>query len=135
MEREARQISIVKILSDFGIAPKKQSSKAAWYLSTLRTESEASFCVSLQKNLWYDFRIAKGENVIDLVMDLKSCSPRDARRYLSGRSSFFFNPPFLSTPAGIGKIEITKINEIKHPALIRYLKSRGITVAVARPFC
>ena len=133
--REARQISIVKILSDFGIAPKRQSSKAAWYLSPLRTEREASFCVSLQKNLWYDFGIAKGGNVIDLVIDLKSCSPMDARRYLSGRSSFFFNPHLHSTPEGTGRIEIAEMKEIQHPALTQYLKSRGITLAVARSFC
>ena len=118
--REAKQISIVKILSDFGIGPKRHTSKAVWYLNPLRTEREASFCVSLQKNLWYDFRVAKGGNVIDLVIDLKSCSPMDARRYLSGRSSLFFNPQVFSTPAGTGSLEITKNKKIRHPAPIQF---------------
>lgn len=36
------------------------------YRSPLRADSNASFSVSLDKNLWYDFGTSQGGNVIDL---------------------------------------------------------------------
>ena len=133
--KEARQKSIIRVLEDFGLAPKRQTSKAAWYLSPLRTEKEASFCVTLNKNLWYDFGIAKGGNVIDLVMELKSCSPIEALRYLSSQTSFFFNPPVMEINKREGTLKVTEVKELQHPALIQYLKSRSISVSTAQIFC
>ncbi|MDX1751927.1 MAG: toprim domain-containing protein [Salinimicrobium sediminis] len=133
--KEARQKSIIKVLSDFGFVPKRQTSKAAWYLSPLRTEKEASFCVTLNKNLWYDFGIGQGGNVIDLVIVLKSCSPREALRYLSSQSSFFFNPPEVEKSKRDEPLKIHHIKEIQHPALLQYLRSRSISVSTARNFC
>lgn len=132
---EARQTSIVKVLEDFGIAPKRQTSKAAWYLSPLRTEKEASFCVTLNKNLWYDFGIAKGGNVIDLVIHLKSCSPIEALGYLSSQTSFFFNPPVIEPSRRDKTLQVIDVKEIQHPALIQYLRSRSIKITTARNFC
>ena len=133
--KEARQKSIIKVLGDFGIAPKRQTSKAAWYLSPLRTEKEASFCVTLNKNLWYDFGKGQGGNVIDLVIELKSCSPMEALRYLSSQSSFFFNPREVEKSYRDEPLKINDIKEIQHPALLQYLQSRSISVSTARNFC
>ncbi len=133
--KEARQKSIIKVLGDFGVVPKRQTSKAAWYLSPLRTEREPSFCVTLSKNLWYDFGIAKGGNVIDLVMELKFCSPIEALRYLSSQTSFFFNPPVMEINKSEETLQVTDVKELQHPALIQYLKSRSISVSTAHTFC
>lgn len=133
--KEARQVSIIRVLEDFGIAHERYTAKAAWYLSPLRTEKEASFCVTLNKNLWYDFGIAKGGNVIDLVMELKSCSAVDALRHLSNQTSFFFNPPVIEKTLKIETLRIIGVKEIQHPALIQYLRSRGISVSIAKLFC
>ncbi|MDX1752007.1 MAG: toprim domain-containing protein [Salinimicrobium sediminis] len=133
--KEARQKSIIKVLEDFGIAPKTQTQKAAWYLSPLRTEKAASFCVTLNKNLWYDFGIAKGGNVIDLIIELKSCSPIEALHYLSSQTSFFFNPPEIDQTKRDETLQVFKVKEIQHPALIQYLRSRSISVSTARTYC
>jgi DNA primase len=133
--KEARQKSIIKVLDDFGINPKRQTGKAAWYLSPLRTEKEASFCVTLNKNLWYDFGMAKGGNVIDLVILIKSCSPNEALQYLSSHSSFFFNPPEINFRKRDETLQVFDVKVIQHPALIEYLRSRSISVSTARFFC
>ena len=39
------------------------------------------------------------------------------------------------TRAGTGRIEISEISVVQHPALIQYLKLRLIPIAVARLFC
>lgn len=101
----------------------------------MRTEEEASFCVTLNKNLWYDFGIAKGGNVIDLVILLKSCSPIEALRYLSRQTSFFFNPPIMEWSKEDKTHQITEVKDIQHQALIQYLRSRSISVSTARTYC
>ena len=133
--KEARQTSIITVLEDFGIAPKRYTTKATWYLSPLREEREASFCVTLNKNLWYDFGIAKGGNVIDLVTELRSCSAGDALRYLSSQTSFFFNPRQIDQTKRSSTIQVFKVQEIRHPALIQYLQTRAIPVSIAKLFC
>jgi len=133
--KEARQTSIITVLEDFGIAPKRYTTKAAWYLSPLREEREASFCVTLNKNLWYDFGIAKGGNVIDLVTELRSCSAIDALRYLSCQTSFFFNPLQINQTRKSTTIQLIKVKEIQHHALIQYLRSRAISTSIAKMYC
>ena len=50
----ARNISIVKALERLWHFPKKASEEEAWFLSPLRSETQASFKVSKKHNLWYD---------------------------------------------------------------------------------
>jgi len=70
----ARKICIIKILAKQGHYPTRKAEKEAWFLSPLRSETQASFSVSLSKNLWYDYGLGKGGNIIDLVMILNNCS-------------------------------------------------------------
>jgi len=58
--------------------------KEAWFLSPLRSETQASFHVSYQKNRWYDFGLGKGRNYLDLIIELKKCSITEA---LEGQKS------------------------------------------------
>ncbi len=55
----ARNVCIVKTLAKLGHFPSRTSEKEAWFLSPLRSETQASFNVSLVKNLWYDFGLEK----------------------------------------------------------------------------
>ena len=38
-----------------------------WYKSPFRTEKEASFKVDLHKEVWYDFGLGKGGDIITLA--------------------------------------------------------------------
>lgn len=59
----------------------------------------------------------------------------DALRYLSSQSSFFFNPPEIEKSKKDETLQVIKVKEIQHPALIQYLRSRGISVSIAKLFC
>lgn len=129
----ARNICIVKTLAKLGHYPTRKSEKEAWFLSPLRSETQASFSVSLIKNLWYDFGIAKGGTIIDLVMAINKCSADAALEYLRSDDSFSFSPPkSLIENKGI---QIRHVNVISHPALIRYLDSRKIPPIIAHNLC
>ncbi|NJY62546.1 hypothetical protein HC174_07220 [Salinimicrobium sp. CDJ15-81-2] len=80
---EARSIAIFETLIKMGHIPTRKSQKEAWFLSPLRSETEASFKISFRLNRWYDFGIGKGGNVIDLVCLILNCSVAEALAYLS----------------------------------------------------
>ncbi len=133
----ARNICIVQTLANLGHYPTRKSEKEAWFLSPLRSETQASFNVSLNKNLWYDFGTGKGGNVIDLVILLVNCSFQDALNFLSDNTiSFSFCPEIPDTKKDIDEIiGIVQVQSISHPALCGYLRSRGISLAVGNAYC
>ena len=129
----ARQICIVKTLANSGHYPTRKSEKEAWFLSPLRSETQASFSVSLTKNLWYDYGLGKGGNIIDLVMAINDCSAYEAVRCLQENIQFSFCPEKVS-PKKIS-VQLKRVSDLKHPALIEYLDSRKIPLEVAELFC
>ncbi|SFF71458.1 MULTISPECIES: toprim domain-containing protein [Salegentibacter] len=132
--KSARNICLVKILAKLGHFPIRTTEKEAWFLSPLRSETQASFSVSLIKNLWFDFGMGVGGNTIDLIMAIKSYSVREALEFLKDDpDSFSFSPPSTKpSDQGISILEVQYINLI---ALIHYLESRNIPFELARKYC
>lgn len=131
----ARKICIVKTLEKLGHYPIRTTEKEAWFLSPLRSETQASFSVSLSKNLWYDHGEGKGGNVIDLILALKNCSPQKALEYLDQNDSFSFCPEGSLNKNQDNSVQIHRIKIIIHSGLQQYLISRKIPLDVARKYC
>ena len=129
----ARQICIVKTLANSGHYPTRKSEKEAWFLSPLRSETQASFSVSLTKNLWYDYGLGKGGNIIDLVMAINNCSAYEAVRCLQEKIHFSFCPAKITQKKK--SVQIRNVDVIKQIALVKYLNSRKIPLEVAQSFC
>ena len=73
----ARSRSVVGYLIAFGAKGFQKGNR--WTCpSPLRDETKASFSVSTDKNLWYDFGLGVGGDLIDLVMRIEGCSFKDA---------------------------------------------------------
>ena len=64
-------IPIEEVMSYFGKSTKHD--KGGMYYSPLRDEMNMSFHVDARRNLWYDFGIAEGGGLIDLVIRLSAC--------------------------------------------------------------
>ena len=132
----ARNICIVETLAKFGHFPSRTTEKEAWFLSPLRSETQASFKVSLTLNRWYDFGIGEGGNVIDLVCRLSNCSVSEALQFLSDELPVFsYQGPISNASANDSGNTITKVKPITKSYLKKYLRSRGISLQVARIFC
>ena len=131
----ARSICIVETLAKLGHFPSRIAEKEAWFLSPLRSETRASFKVSLKMNRWYDHGIGTGGNGLDLIVALKKCSVKEALEFLSSEQhSFSFQKPILkkeTTP----KIEVFEVKPIQHPGLIQYVGSRRILITIAEHYC
>lgn len=132
---KARNLCIVKSLAKLGHFPSRASEKEAWFLSPLRSETQASFKVSKVLNRWYDFGIGKGGNLIDLVCVLYNCEVKEALQLLQqDRVSPFLSPPMIKHSEK-GKIQITAVEQLKQNGLLIYLKSRKIPLEIAQQYC
>ena len=134
--KSARNICIVKTLAKLGHFPTRKSEKEAWFLSPLRSETQASFSVSLIKNLWFDFGIGKGGNTIDLIMLIKSWSVRETLEFLKNDiGSLSFSPPDIEHLTKEPEISILDVQIIYLKALIDYLNSRNIPYEIGNKYC
>ncbi|WP_298528420.1 toprim domain-containing protein [uncultured Christiangramia sp.] len=131
----ARSICILEILAKLGHFPSRIAEKEAWYLSPLRSETQASFKVSLKLNRWYDHGIGTGGNGLDLIVVMKSCSVKQALEFLSNEGDLFsFQQPILKKRTASG-IEVFEVKPIQHPGLVQYLGSRRISISIAEHYC
>jgi hypothetical protein len=132
----ARNFCIVRALEKLGHLPTRKSEKEAWFLSPLRSETQASFNVSLIKNKWYDFGLGKGGNTIDLIMLMKPWSLREALEFLKDDvKSLSFCPPDIECIPKQSEIRIMDVQFIHLSALIDYLTYRKIPFEIGRKYC
>ena len=119
------QISIRNVLESFSLFPSKDNSKTAFYFAFDREEKTPSLFVNFVKNIAFDFATGKKYDVISLVQGIKQCSVSQALEYLS-QFNFSFKEQMYNITRDGSKYEILSISEVKHYALIQYLKERRI---------
>jgi len=60
------RVSLVSLLAQLGFEPLRKSGKELFYISMLRdSDTDPSFTVNEQLNVWYDHGLGKGGNIID----------------------------------------------------------------------
>ena len=119
------QISIRNVLESFSLFPSKDNSKAAFYFAFDRDEKTPSLFVNFVKNIAFDFGTGKKYDIVSLVQGIKLCSVSEALEYLS-QFDFSFNEQICNITKDESRYEILSISEVKHYALIQYLKERRI---------
>lgn len=140
---EAKNIDLVLYLADLGFQPTKIRDNDYWYLSPLRPEKTASFKVNRRFNVWYDFGLFRGGNLVDFGVLYHKCSVSELLDRLAHENRFSFRQPF--SPANNetsiqanekGKITITDIrNSIQLKSLQDYVSFRKIPLTIANHFC
>ena len=133
--KKARNICLLQVLAKLEHFPKKESEKEAWFLSPLRSETQASFKVSKLKNRWYDHGLGIGGNVIDLIIEILNCSVREALDFLSKEITLFSfqQQHFINDKKN--DLSIVNIQPIQHPGLVNYITSRKIPLFIAKNYC
>ena len=119
------QISIRNVLESFSLFPSKGNSKTELYFAFDRQEKTTSLLVNLIKNTAFDFGTGKKYDIVSLVQGIKLCSVSEALEYLS-QFDFSFNEQICNITKDESRYEILSISEVKHNALIQYLKERRI---------
>jgi Toprim-like/CHC2 zinc finger len=125
---KARDISIEKVLQNLGCEPTRSNENESWYLSPFRLEKSASFKVNRKLNRFFDYGEQIGGNVIDFCIAKFGFNVSEALEYLKKFDDFsFFQKQIFEPETEQEKsYQIEKIIPVQHPALIQYLKSRGI---------
>ena len=135
---EAKQIRIEEYLHSLGYDPVRRQGGSLWYKSPFRDEREPSFKVNTERNLWYDFGMGRGGNIIALAQELYAS---DSLPYLLERiaeqapgvrpASFSFGGQPVSKPS-FRQLEAVPLSS---PALLSYLRQRGINTELAKREC
>ena len=68
--QEAKTIKLADYLQSLGYSPVKQQGNNLWNKSPFRQETEASFKVSVEHNLWFDYGLGRGGSIIALAQEL-----------------------------------------------------------------
>lgn len=135
---QIKQIKLQDFLATMGCKPVKQYGVNLMYLSPLRTEKHASFKINTELNLWYDFGISRGGNIIDLVELLYNSSDVSYLIHQIERNALgcvSVSLPTVKPNAPQNSFENLQILSITHPALINYLGERCIDIEIARTVC
>jgi DNA primase len=130
---QAKKLSTEGYLASIGNFPKKVKNNVAWHC--LRDEKTPSLKVDLSLNIWYDFGIGKGGNILDLVMLVNNTNITGALLILQkpelSKYTFSFSEQQSSNTANI---KIKHLQPLQNRALIEYLNSRKISQAKAVNF-
>ncbi len=134
--QEIKSIQISDFLASKGYEPINRKENKLWYLSPLHTEQTASFKVDLNKNVWYDFGLGKGGNIIDLAMELyQTQNISEVIRMMSHSTIISVQPTQQAPCQESSPFEDIEVRELTHPALLKYLSLRGINPAIAKSQC
>ena len=125
-EEVKEKISIKTVLESFNLFPVKENRKTAFYLALDREEKIPSLSVDFVKNKAFDFGTGKSYDVISIVQQMNQCSVSEALKYLE-KFDFSVQNKFKNEETKQQKeYKILIVREIRHPALIQYLKSRKV---------
>ncbi len=129
---QAKKIEITNYLSSFGIELIFRNGNY-FCKSPLRNENEASFKINPQKNVWFDFGLGKGGNIIDLCMLLNNTNVKGALQIL-GKTTFK-NDFFVFHQQETNTVtEIKHVQTLQNKALKQYIENRGISVKIAKKY-
>lgn len=136
--RQARQVDMVEYLEKLGYRPQRITNNDCWYLSPLRDEKEASFKVNRKLNVWYDYALGKGGNIIDFGILFHKCSVKELLEMLRTGSFNQQQTTAVSKPENEDEkklINVLGTYEITDYRLCNYLSQRKIPVEVAEKYC
>jgi DNA primase len=136
--KELKQVSIVNYLRGKGINPTSKSGAYFMYHSPLRNDNTPSFSVHPIKNTFYDLgnESDKG-NIIELIMRMERMGFVEACNFLDNQDLMKENENSISLSSSqtsektVKDYQITAVKDLQHPALIRYVESRKISLKIA----
>ena len=120
------KVGIRSVLESFNHFPVKENKKTAFYFALDREEKIPSFSVNFEKNQAFDFGTGRSYDVISIVQLIKKCSVSDALKYLSQFVCITEKKSKKKLTIKRENYRIIKVQEVKHPTLVDYLKFRKV---------
>lgn len=135
--QEAKSIRLVDFLAGLGHHPVIQRGNSVWYKSPFRMEKEASFKVDFRKELWYDFGLGKGGDIITLAKEIYRTGDISLVLRCIEDKRAVLKPVTISCPVeeAAPAFQELKIRPLANRILLAYLKERCIDVETAGKIC
>ena len=133
---EIKQVPIVDFLYILGIEPVKHKASGLWYHAPYRNDRNPSLRVSTDKNIWYDYGVARGGDIFNLAGEFINSNEFVAQaKFISETLGGSFPTSFPHHQRIAEKAVKAKGNPfsdivekpLSHPALRQYLRERGIS--------
>jgi len=133
---EIKQVPIVDFLYILGIEPVRHKASGLWYHAPYRNDRNPSLRVSTDKNVWYDYGIARGGDIFNLAGEFINSNEFVAQaKFISetlGGSFPTSFPHYQRIAEKAVKVKGNPFSDIvekplSHPALRQYLRERGIS--------
>ena len=119
------KVGIREVLESFSLFPVKENQRSAFYFALDRKESTPSLSVDFTKNKAFDFGTGKSYDVVSIVQQMNKCSVSEALFFLQ-KFSFSFQKQNGFDVRQEKNYQIIKVQDIRHLALLQYLKSRKV---------
>lgn len=133
---EALQIKIEDYLSSIGIQVAKSVGNNLWF-SLREDDKTPSFKIDTKENVWYDFGIGKGGNIIDLVQLIHGYDFHHAMLELENRKgtlSTISTTVFKDVAKQQSSMVLLKVKNLFSFPLKNYVEERGINLEIASKY-
>ena len=127
--KQFNTIPLEEVLLSIGHLPTKQNEKEAWYLNPFASEAQASFKINKSLNKWYLFSEGIGGNNVDLLKKYLNKTASEVLIWAEDQNFSSFqnqNIPDQKFENQSKNYEILDVNEVRHPALMEYLRERKV---------
>ena len=130
---------VTDFLHKLGLKSTKKRGCEVWYHAPYRSDRTPSFCVNTEKNIWNDFGAGMGGDIFTLAgLMINSNDFMAQARYIGEVTN---NPVESSAPPKyepepvVPQFTDVEVRPLGHPALLGYLRERGIPSDIATANC
>ena len=136
---EIRDMPITDFMHKLGLKSTKKRGNEVWFHAPYRSDRTPSFCVNTDKNIWNDFGTGIGGDIFTLAgLMINSNDFMAQARYIGEVTN---NPVDCSKPPEFDPVPVepqftdVEVKQLSHPALLGYLRERGIPSNIATANC
>ena len=136
---DIRDMPLTDFLHKLGLKSTKKRGNEVWFHAPYRSDRTPSFCVNTEKNIWNDFGAGMGGDIFTLAGLMTNSNDFVAQaRYIGELTN---NPVERSAPPKyepeptVPQFTDVEVKPLCHPALLGYLRERGIPSDIATANC
>ena len=130
---------VTDFLHKLGEKPVRQRGNEVWYHAPYRSDKTPSFCVNTKKNIWNDFGTGMGGDIFTLAgLMINSNDFMTQAKYIgevTDNPIECSKPPKYEPEPIVPQFTDVEVKALGHPALLAYLRERGIPSDIATENC
>ncbi len=136
---DIRDMPLTDFLHKLGLKSTKKRGNEVWFHAPYRSDRTPSFCVNTEKNIWNDFGTGMGGDIFTLAgLMINSNDFMAKARYIGELTNNPMErsaPPKYEPEPTVPQFTDVEVKPLCHPALLGYLRERGIPSDIATANC